>query len=273
MNIKTGAITYTNAGHNPTLIRRKNGELEKLTDLHGPIIGAMEGLNYREGKTTLNKGDVILMFTDGITEAKNISKEMYSDAKLEQLLSENEYTSPENLVQSITESVTEFAGEAEQSDDITMVAIEYIGVSDEDRIDEFKLKITNDINEIGKVTQAFKEFSKKHELANTDTGKFNIVFDEILNNIINYGYKDDLIHYIEIQVELYGNHLNVKVIDDGEQFNPLNIPPPDVTLDLNERELGGLGIHMVKKFMDQAFYGYRDKKNILTLVKHINKKK
>ena len=272
MNIKTGAITFTNAGHNPTLIRRKNGELEKLTDLHGPIIGAMEGLNYREGKRTLNKGDVILMYTDGITEAKNIAKDMYSDAKLEQLFSENEYTSPQNLVHSIADSVAEFAGEAEQSDDITMLAIEYIGVSDEDRIDEFVIKITNDINEIGKVTQTFKEFSTKHELAKTDTGKFNIVFDEILNNIINYGYQDDLIHYIEIQVELYGNHLNVKVIDDGEQFNPLNIPPPDVTLDLNERELGGLGIHMVKKFMDQAFYAYRDKKNILTLVKHINKK-
>ena len=71
LNIRNGELLYTNAGHNPSYVKRASGTVEVLTQRHGPIVGAMPGLAYQEASTKLGKGDVVLMYTDGVTEAMN----------------------------------------------------------------------------------------------------------------------------------------------------------------------------------------------------------
>jgi len=124
LNTKTGELTYTNAGHNPSYIKKKDGSLIKLGDLHGPVIAAMEGIEF--GKTTvqLNKGDVIFAYTDGITEAHNQSLELFSDERLVNSLLKP-FKSVKSTVEQIFMDVLLFERGAEQFDDITALCIEY----------------------------------------------------------------------------------------------------------------------------------------------------
>ncbi len=97
--------------------------------------------------------------------------------------------------------------------------------------------------------------------------KSNIAFDELLNNIISYGYDDEEIHEIDIEIDLKGERLIITITDDGIPFNPFRKDPPDTMLSVEERVIGGLGIHIVKSLMDEYEYKRNVDKNIITLVK------
>ena len=98
----------------------------------------------------------------------------------------------------------------------------------------------------------------------------SIVFDEFLNNIISYAYNDDHEHDIDINVKLIKNHLAVTITDDGIPFNPFSSNSPDTDSSMDERELGGLGIHLVRNMMDKVSYQRKDDKNIVNLIKSLN---
>ncbi|MBR1467813.1 MAG: SpoIIE family protein phosphatase [Bacteroidaceae bacterium] len=123
INLETGEIDYTNAGHNPPYIIHGNGQVEEIPAMGNIVLGAFEGMEFRSGKTTLDKGDAIYLFTDGVTEAENSSNEQYGEENLVRLLSKNATSASEEIIQSVTSDVHKFAGEAPQSDDITQLAI------------------------------------------------------------------------------------------------------------------------------------------------------
>ena len=93
--------------------------------------------------------------------------------------------------------------------------------------------------------------------------------DELLTNIISYAYRDDKEHEIGIKVELSSDRLKVSMVDDGIPFNPLGIEKPDTELPLEEREIGGLGIHLVRNMMDKVSYRRRIDKNVITAVEYL----
>ena len=127
LNTKTGEFTYTNAGHNPTYIKRSNGEVDKLSDLHGVVVAAMEGIQYKESKVKINPGDIIFAYTDGIPEAHNKKGEMYTDQKLLDLLNDNEFSSPKKMIDQVVSSVHDFEDGFESFDDITALGLHYKG--------------------------------------------------------------------------------------------------------------------------------------------------
>jgi len=125
LDIRTGEVTYTNAGHNPPYLKRVDGSLEKLDMLHGPVVGAVEGLVYGEDKLKFGSEDLLLAFTDGVTEEIDVNDELYGDMRLEALLSEMTVVSVEQSVQDVVASVREFQGESAQDDDITVLALQF----------------------------------------------------------------------------------------------------------------------------------------------------
>ena len=98
----------------------------------------------------------------------------------------------------------------------------------------------------------------------------HVVIDELLTNIISYAYLDDEKHDIGIKVELSADRLKVSIVDDGIPFNPLGIETPDTELSLEERKIGGLGIHLVRKMMDRVSYRRRIDKNVITVVEFLD---
>jgi len=101
--------------------------------------------------------------------------------------------------------------------------------------------------------------------------KLKLIFDELLNNVISYAYRDDAEHDIETRVELTGKRLTVTISDDGVPFNPLSLATPDTNLSLEEREIGGLGIHLVRNLVDDVSYQRRIDKNVMTMTMHLEK--
>ena len=122
-NLKTGEISYCNAEHNPPYLLKRNGQVEALPMSQDPMVGAIEGIDYHEESLQMDKGDALVMFTDGVTEAMNLNFEEFGEERLEDTLEEVALHNCHQMVEAIKADVAAFAGEAEQSDDITVMAI------------------------------------------------------------------------------------------------------------------------------------------------------
>lgn len=127
------------------------------------------------------------------------------------------------------------------------------------------IRIVNKKSEISKVSELVQSFSLGHHLPNDVRNAIDLALDEILNNIISYGYDDLNEHEITTIFHIQNKQIIIAVEDDGRQFNPLDVPKPDTETSLEERPIGGLGIHLAKNIMDEIHYDYINKKNILTM--------
>jgi len=127
LDIRTGEIEYTNGGHNPPLIIRKNGEVSVLKSAGGIIVGVIEGAAYEAEKMALEPGDIIYLYTDGVNEAMNESDELFSDRRLEQEIKRLRGKTIREIIEGMMGEIETFVQNAPQSDDITMMAIQYKG--------------------------------------------------------------------------------------------------------------------------------------------------
>lgn len=127
LTLSTGEFAYANAGHNPPLICHEHGSFEFLKAPVGFVLAGMEDMSYRKSKLTLSPGDRIYFYTDGVTEAENEKEELYGNDRLRDALNGLRDKSAEEIVAGIRTSVERFSGAAEQFDDITMVALVYLG--------------------------------------------------------------------------------------------------------------------------------------------------
>jgi len=117
---KTGETTYVNAGHNPPLVRRRDGRVEWLRGRRSLPLAAMEGVRYAEQTLSLAPGDSLFLYTDGVTEATNVRGEFYGEARLERVLG----AAGRSFVTEISQDLSRFVDGAEQADDITMLALD-----------------------------------------------------------------------------------------------------------------------------------------------------
>ena len=151
---------------------------------------------------------------------------------------------------------------SEQSDDITILAFDFFT---REAIESYDISISNNIDSLSEVLVAFESFSEKYTLAMPISQKMSIALDDILNNIISYAYSDDKEHTIDIRFEYSKDELCVDISDDGIPFNPFDESSADTTLSMDEREIGGLGIHLIKNMIDKYSYSRKINKNIVTL--------
>ena len=122
-NVKTGEINYCNAGHNPPYILRKDGRLERLPNSVSTMVGVFDFMEFADDTTKLEEGDMLVMYTDGVDEACNIVNEEFSDERLEMALNECVGATCQETIDKLLGRVKEFVGNAQQSDDITVLAI------------------------------------------------------------------------------------------------------------------------------------------------------
>jgi len=264
-DIHSGAVTYTNAGHNPPYIIGANGNTVRLDKRHGPVAGAMDGNVYREDSVVLGPGDTLLMFTDGVTEATSASGEMFSEARLVELLGQSSRPEVESLVGSIVSSVHAFEGDVEQADDITVLAFRFHGERQSDSRPGRVRKTWTGLRTSDEVIAWYEMFADAHALDVSLRRKFKLVFDELLSNVISYAYPDSGVGEIEVTLELEHGELVITLSDDGVPFDPLEKSTPDVHKSVEERDIGGLGIHLCRELMDDVAYRRSAGRNIVTL--------
>lgn len=263
MDLKYGKLTYVNAGHNPPLIKR-NGKFEFIKDRSGFILAGMEESIYKQQEINLVPGDIVFLYTDGVTEATNKKKELFGEERLLEVLNKKEYNSMKELCDEVLDEVNKFVDKEDQFDDITMLAFKYIGESMTPTIkfDEASF------DDISRITEFVENELIKNDCPQKTIIQINIAIDEIYSNIVKYAYKNGK-GPTEVRVIIQDNPKKVfiRFADSGIPYNPIIAKDPDTTLSADEREVGGLGIYMVKKTMDGLKYKYEDGQNILTIEK------
>jgi sigma-B regulation protein RsbU (phosphoserine phosphatase) len=269
LNVRTGELTSTNAGHNPPYLRRADDSIERLANRHGPIVGARGGIAYREDKIQLARGDLLLLYTDGVTEATSIADELYTEERLKAVLQGKDCTTVENTVNTTVLSVKQFEDGADQYDDITVMAVRFMGVDDNEKDEVLKLVIKNALAEIETVSTRFSQFAEEYGLPKSIRQKTQVALDELLNNTISYAYDAVGEHTIEITVALTAQRLVITLVDSGQPFNPFAQKEPDTKKSIADRDIGGLGIQIVRKIMDDVSYERRINRNVVKLVKHL----
>jgi anti-sigma regulatory factor (Ser/Thr protein kinase) len=133
--------------------------------------------------------------------------------------------------------------------------------------DPFHLRVRNSFDAIPSANDAVTRWLEERKVSAAATYLANLAIEELVTNSIKYGYDDTAAHEIEITLSLNNSHLVLTVSDDGHAFNPLEAPEPDTSLPLEDRPVGGLGIHLLRKLADQMTYERRDGRNRVTIVK------
>jgi sigma-B regulation protein RsbU (phosphoserine phosphatase) len=181
------------------------------------------------------------------------------------LLEQSAQQEVESLVDSIVSSVHSFEGDAEQADDITVLAFRFHGEQHLDSQPERVRKTWTDLRASDEVIVWFDAFADAHALDVSIRRKFKLVFDELLSNVISYAYPDGAVGDIEVELGLDHGELVITLADDGVPFDPLQKPRPEVHKTVEERDIGGLGIHLCRELMDEVSYQRRAGQNIVTL--------
>ena len=257
LNLKTGELRYVNAGHEMPFICRKNGVYEPFKVKAGFVLAGMEGIRYRSGIVQLQPGDKIFQYSDGVPEAMNRKNEQYGMQRLGKVLAQNSEKTPAELLPAIKADLDAFVGEAEQFDDITMLCVKFN--TKDQRSD---ISVTPDKDSIKTVTEFMERTLEEWEAPMKVLIIFDIAFYEIYSNIVYYSGATNA----KITVTASDEKLSLLFEDDGIPYNPTTAKEPDVTLSAEERDIGGLGIFMVKKMAADIHYENTDGKNRLTVV-------
>lgn len=254
---ENGELRFTNAGHNPPIVK-SNGKFSYLSAKPGLVLGGFKDFEYKEAKTKLNKGDKLFLYTDGVTEAHNVRSELYGEDRLIEMVS-NLDASPYETVTKIRNDIREFSRNAEQFDDITMLMVEYRKAQS-----VFSKKFEAKADNLENV-QNFILSSIKGDLDVKDKNQLLIVSEEVFINIASYAYEGK--GYCTVDVNYENDVLTLVFSDNGVKFDPLAKEDPNTKQKAEDRQIGGLGIFMVKNLMDKVYYEYKDGKNILTMIK------
>ncbi|MBQ1186869.1 MAG: SpoIIE family protein phosphatase, partial [Clostridia bacterium] len=268
LDLTTGNVQFANAGHNPPLIKRANGSFEYLKTRAGFVLAGMEGVRYRVGEITLNEGDRLFLYTDGVPEATNTENKLYGEERLLTFMNQNASMEAVKLLPALKANIDEFVGEAPQFDDITMLMFDYkLEKGGEQMINKtFPAKTEALTDVLGFVEEALESFECPMKIQTA----ICVAIEEVFVNVAHYAYPEgegDMTLYIGFNKE--ENAVTLRMTDKGIPFDPLKKPDPDITLSAEEREIGGLGIFITKKTMDNVSYAYENNENILTMIKKI----
>ena len=266
LDITTGQVKFANAGHNPPLLKRANGSFEYLKTRAGFVLAGMEGVRYRVGEITLNPGDRLFLYTDGVPEATNTDNKLYGEDRLLSFMNQNASMEATKLLPALKANIDEFVGEAPQFDDITMLMFDYKpnegGAHMTNQTFPAKTEALPDV--LGFVEETLEEYGcpMKIQMA------LCVAIEEVFVNVAHYAYGGgDGQVTLGIGFDAVNSTITFRMADMGIPFDPLKKPDPDITLSAEEREIGGLGIFITKKTMDSISYSYENGENILTMTK------
>jgi serine phosphatase RsbU (regulator of sigma subunit) len=260
MDLSTGTIRYCNAGHNPPIVIR-NGQAELLNTEPSLLLGVEMNARYTANELTLTSGDTLFLYTDGLTEAENIRKELFGERRaLETAATSGTLTASEQM-ERMHQAVHTFVDGAEQSDDLTMLVIRFMGSDN-------TLCMSNDIEELNKLEPFLNGIFEREHLDMSMLPQIDLALEEAVTNIIMYAYPEGEKGTAELTVEVADGQISATLIDSGTPFNPLQQQEANLDVSLEERKIGGLGIHLIKEIMDVVEYAYEDGRNVLKMKKN-----
>ena len=304
IDLQSGHVEFASAGHNPPVVRHKDGSVEFVNSKSELVMAAMEDVVYKQQSFDLKQGDTLFLYTDGVTEATNSKEELFGDNRLIEAIKKGGDISTAATCALVKQEVDNFVQEAPQFDDITMLAVKFNGNDEpvweryEKTIDvsggnkrELKSfveniltpmdgtkkmqmqnaweryeKIVDVIPENQDILTAFVEgILAPMEGSMKSQMQINMAIDEIYSNIVKFSGATKVTLIVEIRKATLTTRLTF--VDNGKPYDPIKQADPDISLPAEEREIGGLGIFIVKKTMDSVSYRRNGDNNELAITK------
>ena len=269
LDLPTGRLRYCNAGHDaPLLVGAGVGELP--CDSNIPV-GFMPTWKYSLQEIHIFTGTTIFLFTDGLTEAMDAKYEQFQMERVNNVATQalaHGQQDPRQLISQMTKAVHQFVGDAEQSDDLTMMAIQYIKQQSDVKMQK-SIVLPNDTQEVPRLNDFVDEVCQAVGFEEMVAMQVKVAVEEAVVNVMKYAYPTG--QRGDVTIEAASNDIRLKftIIDSGKPFDPTVQAEVDTTLSAKERNIGGLGIHIMRQNMDSINYERIDNLNVLTLRKKL----
>jgi sigma-B regulation protein RsbU (phosphoserine phosphatase) len=290
LEISSGRLVYINAGHNPPLVKHGDQDFVFLVSPPDLVLAGMDDTSYHCREMQLESGDMLFLYTDGIVEAEDSNGAFYGKERLRDFLNANASQTLRELIPCLRSDIATFAGGAEQSDDITMLAIcvcvgrciqgcgRVCRYSHIQGCRERSITLSADMNSLESLMAFIGTELDAGDFPAQIREKIELATEEIFVNIINYAYAEkesqgggEAIVDSKLEPTADGAKITLTFSDSGRPFNPLEYPEPDVNLPLEKREIGGLGLLIIRKTMDTIQYSRENGVNRLELCKSWHK--
>lgn len=274
LDLESGRLVYSNAGHDRPLILRPGSPLRTLEAKPGLALGVFPKFSYPLQEELLAPGDSLILYTDGVTEAVDPATQLFGLARLEAAMDALAPSDPEGIVRALIEAVDGFAKDAPQADDITTLCIRYLGDkaslnSDGKGITVSTGTFAREAASLGGVIALADEFITRNKLGETPRYLLEFVLEELFTNMVKYN--PDGGGRISVELAIQGPELMILLSDpDCPRFDiRSDAPEVDPMQTLDPRTPGGLGIHLVKKMVDRIEYDHLDRVGTIRLFKRL----
>jgi sigma-B regulation protein RsbU (phosphoserine phosphatase) len=291
MNLADGRLHFANAGHDRPLLRAPDGSIRPLDSKPGLALGVLPKFRYVAQEGRLEPGEMLFLYTDGITEAADASEQLFTADRLKATLQACSGSGPGRVVDAVVEAVDAFAHGAPQSDDLTMMCLQFFGSSaprflgssggkiapapeePSSRAAEEPLvggRFARSLESLPQIVALVERFFARSGLDASRRFPIDFALEEIFTNCVKHNAAGR--GEVEIRLRRKGSDVFLTVIDpDSPGFDINNdAPPADTTGSLEERIPGGLGIHLVKKTMDAVEYSHEGRVASITLRKRMD---
>ena len=278
LDLPTGMLRYCNAGHcRPIVVGGERLEISELDDAPNMPVGVFEDTTYVAHEYHLPANSTLFLYTDGLTEARDINRRFFGMERLKKGLAvsglavsglEANGLAVRELIDHMAAAVQQFAQGAEQSDDLTMLAFRYTPQEENDILCE-RLTLSNDVQQVKQVGTFIKDIGARLGMDSKTTGEIRLAIEEAVVNVIHYAYPSGSTgNLITVDAKADTRTLTLILTDSGSAFDPTEVQEVDTGLSAEERPIGGLGIHLIRQLSDSINYERENGKNILTIKKH-----
>ena len=263
LNMQTGHLRYCSAGHEPPLVI--GSDVSPLPSIPVLPVGMMEDTDYEMQETDIQPSTTLLLYTDGLNEAMNSEKKQLGRQRVVEVAQKSAAEgriAPQEIIERMLHTVADFVGEAEQSDDLTLLAINYAGTSLDVKEETPAITLTSSMEEMARMKEFVLNTAQQANMDEHNTKRMRLAVEEAVANIINHSDATEIILTSDV-----GQHTSdITITDNGLPFDPTSAPDIDTDQPGEERQIGGLGIFYMRQMSESLEYQRIDGKNILKMV-------
>ena len=267
LDLPTGIMRYCNAGHNPPLVV-KGEQVEPLPAKANLPLGVMDDMDYMLQQVIIDPETMIVLYTDGLTEAKNLKRKQFGIERTLEVVKDCHDATATQLIQTLTQRVNAFVGDAEPSDDLTLLAIRYTPQEETWTLSR-SITLDNDVSQVTELNRFVQSVTEDLHLDKALSKRIKLAVEEVVVNIMEYAYIPDIKGQVKVEAMANDKRLRFILTDSGRPFDPTSVSRADTTLTVEDRPIGGLGILLVRNLMDTINYERIEGQNVLRIEKRL----